>query len=92
MKDRGEALRSDPAVDHVSQKQQFWDTLTAERGEYGDQHAYGRGRWAAAEPVWRDWSVPESTLRLLPRRLAGLDTIELGCGTAYVSSWLARTG
>jgi SAM-dependent methyltransferase len=36
--------------------------------------------------------VPESELRVLPDRLEGLDAIELGCGTAYVSAWLARRG
>ena len=30
--------------------------------------------------------------RLLPASLAGQDAIELGCGTAYVSAWLARRG
>jgi SAM-dependent methyltransferase len=29
---------------------------------------------------------------LLPDSLAGRDAIELGCGTAYVSAWLARRG
>ncbi len=29
---------------------------------------------------------------MLPDDLAGLDTIELGCGTAYVSAWLALGG
>jgi ubiquinone/menaquinone biosynthesis C-methylase UbiE len=28
----------------------------------------------------------------LPRDLGGQDVIELGCGTAYVSAWLARRG
>jgi SAM-dependent methyltransferase len=29
---------------------------------------------------------------MLPEDLAGKDAIELGCGTAYVSAWLARRG
>jgi SAM-dependent methyltransferase len=29
---------------------------------------------------------------MLPDDVAGLDAIELGCGTAYVSAWLARRG
>ena len=29
---------------------------------------------------------------MLPDNLSGKDVIELGCGTAYVSSWLARRG
>jgi SAM-dependent methyltransferase len=35
--------------------------------------------------------VPETDLLLLPD-VDGLDVIELGCGTGYVSSWLARRG
>lgn len=37
------------------------------------------------------WHVPESELRVLPD-VAGKDLIELGCGTAYWSAWLARLG
>jgi SAM-dependent methyltransferase len=36
--------------------------------------------------------VPESELGLLPSDMTGLDAVELGCGTAYVSAWLARRG
>jgi len=36
--------------------------------------------------------VPESEVGLLPRELDGRDAIELGCGTGYVSAWLARRG
>src|SRR6476619_4619039 len=42
------------------------------------------------EPASRERA--ERELRLLPDDLAGRDTIELGCGTAYVSAWLARRG
>jgi ubiquinone/menaquinone biosynthesis C-methylase UbiE len=31
-------------------------------------------------------------VHLLPDDLDGQDAIELGCGTAYVSAWLARRG
>jgi SAM-dependent methyltransferase len=37
------------------------------------------------------WGVPESELKVLPD-VTGLDVIELGCGTAYWSAWLARRG
>lgn len=52
----------------------------------------GRRAWAADEPAWGIWGVPESLLHVLPDDLAGLDVVELGCGTAYVSAWLARRG
>ena len=48
--------------------------------------------WARDEPTWGIWRVPESQLGVLPKDLAGKAGIELGCGTAYVSAWLARRG
>ena len=51
----------------------------------------GRRAWAEPQPSWGIWGVPESEARILPD-VTGLDTIELGCGTAYVSAWLARRG
>ncbi len=50
-----------------------------------------RDAWAAEEISWGIWSIPESDVRVLPE-LAGKDVVELGCGTAYVSAWLARRG
>ena len=37
-------------------------------------------------------AFPKSDAHLLPESVEGLDVIELGCGTAYVSAWLARRG
>ena len=48
--------------------------------------------WAAAEITWGVWGVPEEDVRVLPASVEGLDVVELGCGTAYVSAWLARRG
>jgi SAM-dependent methyltransferase len=47
--------------------------------------------WAREEIDWGVWRVPESELGALPD-VADKDVIELGCGTAYFSSWLARRG
>src|SRR5262249_15238414 len=63
-----------------------WDTLAAEYVGSGER------AWSRDEPAWGVWRVPESRLHVLPRDLAGLDAIELGCGTAYVSAWLTRRG
>jgi len=52
----------------------------------------GRRRWSEAEPSWGEWHVPESQLKLLPGDVSGWDVIELGCGTGYISAWLARRG
>ncbi len=72
--------------DHVQRNRAVWDKW-AER-----YAAAGEERWQRDAPVWGIWSVPESQVGLLPADLAGKDAIELGCGTAYVSAWLARRG
>lgn len=56
--------------------------------------AAGEHCWESNEPSWGIWSIPDADLPMLGdhARLQGLDVIELGCGTAYVSSWLARRG
>lgn len=63
-----------------------WDQWATEYAETG------RRNWARNEPSWGIWAVPESELHVLPADVAGLDAIELGCGTGYVSAWLARRG
>ena len=47
--------------------------------------------WAREEIVWGKWHLPEAELRVLGD-VAGVDVVELGCGTAYFSAWLARRG
>src|ERR1700742_3539101 len=46
---------------------------------------------AAREPYWGIWGIPEADVGTLPD-VDGLDVIELGCGTAYFSAWLAGRG
>ena len=47
--------------------------------------------WAAEEITWGLFQVPERDVRVLGD-VNGLDVVELGCGTAYLSAWLARAG
>jgi SAM-dependent methyltransferase len=54
--------------------------------------AGGERNWRQAEPSWGIWGIPERELRLLPDDMTGMEAIELGCGTAYVSAWMARRG
>ena len=53
--------------------------------------ARASANWAQPEINWGVFGVPESSLGSLPE-VDGRDVIELGCGTAYVSAWLARRG
>jgi len=71
---------------HVLRNRSAWDRWAA--GYAGA----GLRSWAADEPAWGIWAVPEARAGVLPPDLDGLDTVELGCGTGYVSAWLARRG
>jgi SAM-dependent methyltransferase len=51
----------------------------------------GRANWARDSPAWGTWRVPDDELRILPD-VRGMDAVDLGCGTAYWSAWLARLG
>ena len=75
----------DSLPDHVRRNRQRWDEWAADYAERAPR------QWAADEISWGIWDIPESEVHLLPD-VAGLDVIELGCGTAYVSAWLARRG
>ena len=54
--------------------------------------ASGRRNWNSDEVHWGNWGIPNAQLPLLPEVMSGLDAIELGCGTAYVSAWMTRRG
>ena len=47
--------------------------------------------WSRPEAVWGLFAIPERDLGVLGD-LRGLDVVELACGTAYFSAWLARAG
>ena len=79
-----------PAVlpEHVAANRASWDA------EAPRMVAAGERSWRArpGEETWGIYGVPESEVHLLPDDLAGTDAIELGCGTGYVSAWMARRG
>jgi SAM-dependent methyltransferase len=74
--------------EHVARNRVAWDRFASEYVAAGERN------WALrpGEESWGIFGVPEAELRLLPDDLDGLDAIELGCGTGYVSAWLARRG
>jgi SAM-dependent methyltransferase len=65
---------------------ELWTQVNA---EYADEHAVQE--WAAEDIAWGVFSVAERELGVLGD-VSGLDVVELGCGTAYFSAWLARRG
>jgi len=75
-----------PPAAHVEANRRYWD-------DQADWFASRAHRlWSAGEPIWGNWNIPQSLLPVLPEHVTGLDAVELGCGTGYVSGWLARAG
>lgn len=54
----------------------------------------GRRSWESSDITWGIWNILESDIHALGdlSRFKGMKTIELGCGTGYISAWLARLG
>ena len=73
-------------LDYLPANVEAWTQLAA------DQRESGRRAWSKAEPTWGIFGVPDDDLGILPAGCTGLRTVELGCGTAYVSAWLTRRG
>jgi SAM-dependent methyltransferase len=65
------------------------EVWTKANAEYTDRQA--REAWAKEEIDWGMYSGLESEIGALGE-VAGKDVLELGCGTAYFSAWLARRG
>jgi SAM-dependent methyltransferase len=79
-------MSSSDQPDYVQQNVANW---TRANTEYTD--AAAACAWAQEEIRWGVFETPESQLDILGD-VNGLDAVELGCGTAYFSAWLARRG
>jgi SAM-dependent methyltransferase len=75
-----------PTQPDAEANRQLWTRVNA---RYADEHAWRA--WAAEEITWGIFDMPERELRVLGA-VDGLDVVELGCGTAYFSAWLAKRG
>jgi SAM-dependent methyltransferase len=73
-------------ADYVERNRAAWDRWAAE------YVVAGRRAWTERGLHWGLWSTPESELELVGDLPEGSDIVELGCGTAAVSAWLARAG
>lgn len=71
--------------DYILSNRAHWDIQADEYEEYG------RRMWAG-EPVWGVFGVPEAGVGMFPGDLHGKLVLEDGCGTGYVSAWMARRG
>jgi SAM-dependent methyltransferase len=73
------------ADDHVERNRTVWTSFAPEYARRAAAH------WSTDRITWGIWGVPEDQARALPD-VDGRDVVELGCGTGYVSAWLARRG
>jgi SAM-dependent methyltransferase len=72
--------------DDLAVNRALWTTVNAQFTDADAEHA-----WAAEEFTWGVFAIPEREVGVLGN-VTDLDIIELGCGTAYISAWLARLG
>jgi SAM-dependent methyltransferase len=68
----------------LERNRRFW------AGQAAEYEQAAHRQWAA-EPSWGIWQIPDAELGLLSA-VDGRDTLELGCGTGYISGWIARAG
>jgi SAM-dependent methyltransferase len=79
-------MSSSELPDYVRQNVRCWTRYNAEY-----TNAAAARAWAQPEIAWGIWQIPESKLNVLGD-VNGLDVVELGCGTAYFSAWMAQRG
>jgi SAM-dependent methyltransferase len=72
--------------DDARRNRELW---TKSNAEYTD--AAAADAWAQDEIQWGMFGVLEAELNVLGE-VSGKDVVELGCGTAYFSAWLAERG
>lgn len=78
-------LRTQPP-DYLERNRRAWDSWSAQ------YMARGRDAWQSSDLRWGLWNLPETELQLLRDTKPAADVVELGSGTAAVSSWLVRKG
>jgi SAM-dependent methyltransferase len=72
--------------EHVQRNRAAWDKMATAYAGYAPR------AWASDAITWGQTHASEAEIHALPESVDGMDVIELGCGTAYFSSWLARRG
>lgn len=77
---------SNALPEHIAENRRYWDNMAE------DWVSAGERSWKQDMPSWGIWGLSEAELHLLPDNMRSVDAIELGCGTGYVSAWMARRG
>jgi SAM-dependent methyltransferase len=79
-------MSSSSYPEYVARNVEIWTKANVEH-----TGARARDAWAKEGVDWGVFAIPESQVNALGD-VAGLDVVELGCGTAYLSAWLAKLG
>jgi SAM-dependent methyltransferase len=79
-------MSSSERPEYVRQNVAHWTRVNADHTDASAKEA-----WAEDEITWGVFGATEAELNVLGD-VSDLDIIELGCGTAYFSAWLARRG
>jgi SAM-dependent methyltransferase len=79
-------MSSSDYPDYVAQNVGVW---TKANTEHTGPRAHEA--WAQDEITWGVFRIPESEVNVIGD-VTGLDVVEIGCGTAYFSAWLAKRG
>jgi SAM-dependent methyltransferase len=72
--------------EHAVRNRDLWTRSNADHTD-----AQAPEAWAQEEITWGMFRVSESEVEVLGD-VSGLDVLDLGCGVAYFSAWLARRG
>jgi ubiquinone/menaquinone biosynthesis C-methylase UbiE len=74
--------------EYVAANREAWDRYAVEYVDAAER------AWSLhpGDETWGIFGIPEAEVGMLDIDLAGRDAIELGCGTGYVSAWMARRG
>ncbi len=70
---------------HLTANRTYWDEQAPAYVDHGER------AWTSA-PSWGIFGVPDTDVVGAFPDVSNRDVVELGCGTAYVSSWCVRAG
>lgn len=73
-------------MDRLSRNREVWTVVNSQH-----THADARTKWASEQVTWGLFDIHDDDLGVLGD-VAGLDVVELGCGSAYFSAWLMKAG
>lgn len=76
-----------PLPDSIAANVAEWTDANAEHTDGDAERA-----WGEADITWGVFGVPDAEIGSPLGDVDGVDVVELGCGTAYLSAWLARRG